>query len=56
MLDWMNCRSDEIKFEQAGEKDIKLMLCGIMLCDHSGVPYDFISLRFTANKTNKWPD
>ena len=27
-----------------------------MLCDHSGVPYNFISLCLTANKTNKWPD
>lgn len=51
------CRSDESKFEHVGEKGIKLILCGIiMLCDHSDVPYNFISLCFTANKTNKWPD
>lgn len=59
MLDWMNCRSDESKFEHVGKKGIKLMLCGIinvMLCNHSDVPYNFISLCFTADKTNKWPD
>ena len=50
------CRSDESKF-YVWEKGIKLILCGlIMLCDHSDVPYNFISLCFTANKTNKWPD
>ena len=51
------CRSDESKFYHVWEKGFKLMLCGIiMLCNHSDVPYNFISLCFTANKTNKWPD
>ena len=51
------CRSDESKFYHVWEKGFKLMLCRIiMLCNHSDVPYNFISLCFTANKTNKWPD